>query len=272
MAVNTAVILAAGMGSRLGAIGGSAPKGFLRLGADPIVVESIQQLRSYGIGRVVIVTGYRSEHYERLREEYGAGVETVHNPRYAESGSMYSLYCARACLHGDFLLLESDLIYEPRALEAAIDFPRDNAVLLSGPTVAGDEVYAEVDGARLTDLSKNRAALRNAAGELVGISKISRHLFQCMLRHADRAFETNLQVAYETDTLVAVARTQPVYYSLIPDLCWAEIDDLRHLVRAREQIYPLLTHKRRTAQPGARRAAGWARREEAHDGGAGDES
>ena len=248
MEINTAVILAAGTGSRLGVIGGNAPKGFLRLGADPIIVESIHQLRSSGIGRVVIVTGYRSEYYERLREGYGAGVETVHNPGYAESGSMYSLYCARARLDGDFLLLESDLIYEPRALDAAIGFPGDNVVLLSGPTEAGDEVYAEVDGERLTGLSKNPAALRNVAGELVGISRISRHLFQGMLRQADQAFETSLQVAYETDTLVAVAGTQPVYYSLIPDLCWAEIDDLRHLARAREQIYPQITHRRRAAR------------------------
>jgi choline kinase len=121
-----------------------------------------------------------------------------------------------------------------------ITFPRDNVVLLSGPTSAGDEVYADAEDEHLVALSKDRSALRHVVGELVGISKISRDLFQAMLAAASHAFEQSLKVAYETDTLVTVAHTRPVYYTLLRDLCWGEIDDEEHLARAREQVYPRL--------------------------------
>jgi 2-aminoethylphosphonate-pyruvate transaminase len=45
---------------------------------------------------------------------------------------------------------------------------------------------------------------------------------------------------YETDALVAAARARPVACRLVGDLLWAEIDDERHLERARERVYPAL--------------------------------
>ena len=61
-----------------------------------------------------------------------------------------------------------------------------------------------------------------------------------MLQQAEQMFETSLMVDYESDGLVSVAQYYPVYYTLIPDLLWAEIDDKQHLLRVKEQIYPAI--------------------------------
>lgn len=246
--ITTAVILAAGMGMRLGPVGTTQPKGLLRLGPQPIITESIAQLRHHGITRIVIVTGHRADQLAPLAAT-ASDIVLVHNPRYAESGSMYSLYCARTLLDEPFLLLESDLVYEPRAIAAVLDAPGPDVILLSGPTGAGDEVYAAGDGHRLAGLSKDRAALPNVVGELVGISKISVPLFTHMLAAAERAFQTTLQVAYETDMLIAAAQTIPVAYELIPDLVWTEIDDTAQLERARLHIYPEVVRRRNARSP-----------------------
>jgi 2-aminoethylphosphonate-pyruvate transaminase len=241
MRIQTAVIMAAGMGTRLKALGQSVPKGFLRLGERPIIEESVEKLRQCGIRRIIIITGHLSDYYRRLQERYGPLVITVHNPLYAESGSMYSLYCARDLIDGDFLLLESDLIYERRALEAVISFPKDDVILLSHRTDAGDEVYVETSGGTIIAMSKNKAELgEEIAGELVGISKISRPLFQIMLEKATSLFKNSLKVDYETDALVAAAENYLIYYTVVPDLLWAEIDDENHLLRAKQQIYPAI--------------------------------
>ncbi len=113
--VRTAVILAAGQGTRLDELGRQAPKGFLHLGTRPIVEESIRRLEHVGIERILIVTGHLAEFYDRLAAQYRGLIETVHNPRFAETGSLASLTAARELLDEDFLLLESDLVYEPRA-------------------------------------------------------------------------------------------------------------------------------------------------------------
>jgi 2-aminoethylphosphonate-pyruvate transaminase len=211
VAVTTAVILAAGQGTRLREHVADYPKGFLRIGERPIVEESVLRLAAHGITRVVIVTGYAAGYYEELARARAPLVETVHNAEFAASGSMYSLYCARALVREPFLLLESDLVYEPRALVELLDHPADDAILLSGPTGAGDEVYVEARDGRLVGMSKDRARLGpEVAGELVGISKISAALFGVMQRIAATAFARSLKFDYETDCFVAAARERAI--------------------------------------------------------------
>lgn len=238
MTIKLAVILAAGMGTRLKELGVSRPKGFLQLGDHPIIIESITKLLNSGTERIVIVTGHLAKFYEELKTHYSQ-ITTIHNPLYATSGSMYSLYCARELIDADFLLLESDLIYEQRAISIAIKFPQNNVVILSGKTNAGDEVYVETSGDTITAMSKNFSNLNHLpTGELVGICKISLPLFERMIDYAKTQFTRTLKVDYETNALVGVAQSYPVHYTLIPDLLWAEIDTTNHLSRAKEQVYP----------------------------------
>jgi 2-aminoethylphosphonate-pyruvate transaminase len=237
--ITTAVILAAGQGTRLRDEVRDQPKGCLRLGERPIVEESVLRLAAHGITQVLIVTGFAASHYEALARAHPARVRTVHNPDFAGSGSMYSLYCARGVTDGPFLLLESDLVYEPRALRVLLDHPAPDAVLLSGPTGAGDEVFVETRHGNLVNMSKERGRLgADVAGELVGISKISRDLFVLMQRIAAAAFRRSLQFDYETDCLVAAGRERAIACPLVPDLLWGEIDDPAHLHRVRERVYP----------------------------------
>jgi len=239
MRVRTAVILAAGLGSRLGERGVDQPKGFLKLGQRPIIEESLAKLFMASIEEVVIVTGHCSRYYEELATRTNLGsVRIAHNPLYASSGSMYSLYCARTQIDGAFLLLESDLIFEQAALTETLACPEENCVLTSGFTGSGDEVYIDADGGRLLRMSKNRNELQNIVGELVGVSKISPELFAEMIADAERAFASDLKYDYETDCLVAAARRVPVHCHLVEDLAWAEIDDSLHWQRAQTQVYP----------------------------------
>lgn len=239
MTIQTAVILAAGMGMRLGELNKSCPKGFLTLGDRPIIEESIAKLYRCGVQRIVMVTGYQADYYQVLQACYGDRIITVHNPDYATSGSLYSLYCARHDLQEDFLLLESDLVYEQRALDAVLAAPQKNVILLSGFTQAGDEVYVQGDGDRIQSMSKDPSQLTgDIVGEFVGITKISRALFQRLIAYAEHHLAATRQLAYETDGLVTVAQTYPVHYTRVADLLWGEIDDQNHLHRVKEQIYP----------------------------------
>lgn len=237
--MKTAVILAAGQGTRLRSELADRPKGFLRLGARPIIEESLLRLAAFGVEEIIIVTGFGAAHYEELARSYPGLVRTVYNAEFASSGSMYSLACAGVLTQGPFLLLESDLVYEPRALRVLLDHPAEDVILLSGPTGAGDEVYVHARDGRLLAMSKDRARLGAAvSGELVGISKISASLFALMQRIAAAAFERSLLFDYETDCLVQAASAHDVACALAPGLLWGEIDDPVHLRRAREDLYP----------------------------------
>lgn len=228
------------MGTRLREAHADKPKGFLELDGRTLIDTSIMRLEQAGITDVVIVTGYQAEYYHQLAVRYDGLVRVVHNPDYADSGSMYSLYCARDIIDDGFLLLESDLIYEPRALQVLLDSEHGDAVLLSGPTGAGDEVYVEAPQGLLTRMSKDKSSLDSVAGELVGITKISRGLFALMKHIAKEAFATSLKFDYETDCLVAAAHSWEIHCPVVPDLIWSEIDDPAHLQRVHAHILPRL--------------------------------
>ena len=239
--IQTAVILAAGRGVRMEARGKLMPKGCLRLGDKTIVEEKILRLLEVGIERIVIVTGHLAEQFEPLQGQYNDIVELVHNPYFADSGTLYSLYCARYLVQESFLLLEADILYEPLALTTCLDFPSDNVVLLSGLSETSDECFVETQNGQLRAISKNRDILGSEVlGEMVGISKISASLFAVMLDTAEQHFSRTRHLDYETDWLVSAAMNASISCPVVEQLVWCEIDDDTHLYRAKNEIYPAL--------------------------------
>lgn len=237
--VEQAVILAAGMGTRLRNVLSSVPKGFLEINGVPIIEQSIQKLLKTGIKRIIIVTGHMSDFYDKLKVEYPE-IETVKNDIYANSGSMYSFYAARTLIDDGFLLLESDLIYDVSALEVLQKDRRENIILLSGKTGSGDEVYVETSDNRIRNLSKKREELQSVTGELVGISKFSLPMYGKLIENAERMFADSLKVEYE-QCIVETAADQTIEYLLMENLLWAEIDNEDHLKRAKEVIADNIT-------------------------------
>lgn len=239
--VTSAVILAAGRGQRIRPSFPDAPKGFLRLGERPIVEESIERLLHAGVSDIVIVTGYAAAYYEELASKYPDVVRLVHNERFADSGSLYSLYRARELVSGPFLLLESDLVYETRALSTLLELDSSDAMLLSGPTNAGDEVYVATQDGCLQGMSKDPSTLSAPViGEFVGISKISDRLLEELVRVAEGLFGNSLRWDYEFHGLERAAKRVKIPCTVVSDLVWTEIDDEAQFEHARDRVYPLL--------------------------------
>ena len=240
--IRMAVILAAGMGLRLKERGKLMPKSCLCLGEKSIIEESILRLLGAGIQRIVIVTGHLAEHFEAMKARYGESVELIYNPHFADSGSMFSLYCARHCVDESFLLLEADLVYERRALTTCLEHPSDNVLLLAGFSNTSDEYFVETRNDQLMEISRNRERLgAEVRGEMVGICKISLSLFSLMLETAEERFRTTRHLGYEMDWLVSAARDVPITCPVVEDLVWCEIDDETQLAHARDRIYPVVS-------------------------------
>jgi len=237
--LGTAVILAAGRGTRLADVAGDRPKCLITIGDKPIVLESIEKLRRHGLSRIILVAGHGATQVEDICRSAGSGVEVVINDRFAETGSMWSFCCAAGRCDGPFLLLESDLIYEDRALDEVLGGAEADVVLVSGPTSAGDEVWIEADDrANLVAMSKDRGRLgADPIGELVGITRISHRLCRAMVAAAEERGAATSVVDYE-DCLTDAAAGHPVSCRLVPDLAWTEIDTPEHFAHARDVVHP----------------------------------
>ena len=230
--ITQAVILAAGMGVRLKELNRGIPKGFISLADDvPIIEHSIEALLACGISDIIIVTGFMDEYYENLSSKYPQ-IKTVRNEKFSETGTMYSLWCARKLINTDFILLESDLIFETRAISELLESPVKNSLLITGKTEAGDEVYVEADGDSVKQISKDKKVLGSIVGEFIGVSRLSYDFYLKLIPIAEESFESDLKVSYDMDCFVTVADKTPLGFLKIENLLWAEIDDALQLKRA----------------------------------------
>jgi 2-aminoethylphosphonate-pyruvate transaminase len=229
--------MAGGLGSRLKDKTALMPKGFIEIGGMPIVEQSVRKLFAAGIEEIIIGTGHCAEWYERLAVQY-PGIRLAKNEGYAETGSMGTLACCAPLVYGDFLLLESDLLYDAIGLTVLINETHDNVLLASGATGSGDEVYLESDAAGfLVRNSKNRTAIVRLAGELVGISRVQKYALDQMVSYMNAHRSDEPKMEYETAMSAVSTQSVRIFIRKIEYFLWREIDDASHLTMA-EALYP----------------------------------
>lgn len=240
--VRTAVILAAGMGTRLGERTKNHPKGMLVIEKKPIVEESICKLIETGIEEIVIGTGYLAEAYAGLALQYPQ-IKCVRNDKYEKTGSMYTLYNLKDHISSDILLLECDLIYEKSSLQLLIKNKEPDVILANELTGSKDEVFIETDENHLlVNMSKNRQNLNGIYAELVGITKISYKTFQAMCDYAAASLDVRPKLNYE-DALVGISKNINLYVQKLNNFAWCEIDNEHHLFQAKHYVYPIIKAK-----------------------------
>ena len=137
------------------------------------------------------------------------------------------------------MILESDLVYAPQGLAAAL--AGGSRLVTSGPTGAGDEVYVWTGaGDALNLISKDRAARADTPfGELVGITALDAEAVAAMRGVAPRVLAETPAEHYEMG-LVALGQDRAVPCVRIDDLPWAEVDDEAMLARAERLVMPRL--------------------------------
>ncbi len=235
--INTAVILAAGMGTRLVDIIGNKPKGLLRIAGQELILHSLENLKRFGIENIILVAGYEEKQIiNKLQDNY-PDIKYLTNEIYEKTGSMHSLFLTEGEINTDFLLLESDIYYEKRALSSLLNLDKPDGVLISGKTCSGDEVYIFGENDQINHISKIVDEEREIQGELVGISKISLKLFQEMCRFYTENISIPANYHYE-DCFSDISKRQKLDYLKIDDLAWTEIDDPTHYQRAMDIIVP----------------------------------
>lgn len=234
--IKTALIMAAGLGTRFGKMTETMPKGFIEVSGISMIERSIETLITCGIERIIIGTGYKKEKYEELQRKYPQ-IETCFSPKYAETNSMYTLWNTRNQVgEDDFLLLESDLIFEMKAIQALLESSWTDIMLISPVIKFQDQYYVESnDSDVLTACSVIKDEV-NVKGELVGIHKLSNSFYRKMCDEYAKVIEDKPKLGYEYMLLSMSKEVSPVYVLKMEGLQWYEIDDEQDLKYAEENI------------------------------------
>ena len=130
-----AMILAAGMGRRLGKITENKTKGMVEVNGKSLLERSLDILTSFAnIKRIVLVVGFAQEGVKKVfgNSWNGKKILYVENPDFDKTNNIYSLYLAKELFsEDDTILLESDLIFEKGLIEKLIESNEKDQVLVS---------------------------------------------------------------------------------------------------------------------------------------------
>ncbi len=231
-----AVILAAGMGTRLRPLTDSMPKCLVPVGGRSLLLRTLDAVAEAGIQEAVVVSGYLSVLVEREVGQAPIECRVVYNPHYDDYNNYYSLLVARDAVAGrPFVKLDGDVIFEPEVLRRVTTGPGWIRVGVDVREDLGEEemkVLADGRG-RILGLSK---AIRpaEAAGESVGIEYVGPEAADAVFEELARMEREAIHHEYYEFAYDRLARAgRDLRLVDLSDLRWTEIDDLADLERAR---------------------------------------
>ena len=238
--ITTALLLAAGKGSRLFPITKDAPKCLTLVNETSMLDRLITNLKEQGFKHLIVVTGYKKEAIIDFlgTEKDGLSIEYVHNPIYATTNNIYSLWLARNVIKTPFVLFESDLVLETSLLDKMV-FADKMAVAkmqkwLNGTTVSVNNenlVTHFQEGTKEVYSDTRYKTVNIYSFSLLTWSKISKKLNQYIS-------EGSLNCYYETVFANMIDEKsislEAVYFD---DKPWYEIDTILDLTEA-EKLFP----------------------------------
>ncbi len=243
--VTTALILAAGTGSRLYPLTQSKPKCLTMVNGTSILDRLVNCLNKNGFKRLIVVTGHL-EHC--IREHLGtkAGnitVEYIFSPLYKTTNNIYSLWMARKLIHEPFLLVESDLVFDESLLDDMC-YPDSIAVGRMQPWMNGSTVT----------VNKFKQVKAFQSGPAV----LSNEIRYKTVNIYSFLHSSWLAVAERLDQHISAGRVNDYYETVFADMAadgdlslqtvsfdskpWFEIDTLADLAEA-EKLFPTDKYK-----------------------------
>lgn len=229
-----AIILAAGMGKRLGELTKNNTKCMVSVNGERLIDRMLTQLSSRSLSRVVIVVGYKkNELISHIGDRYDdrIKIEYVHNDIYDKTNNIYSLALAKQyMLEEDTLLLESDLIFDDNMLDLIINNPYPNLAL-----VAKYETW--MDGT-MVRISEDNDIMSFIPKKAFKYSEIEHYYKTCNIYKFSREFSSTQYVPFLEAYSKAMGNNE-YYEQVLRVLTALDRSDLKALPITNEKWYEI---------------------------------
>ncbi len=243
MKTTAAVILVAGIGSRLRPITDDRPKALVDLGGETILGRAVRLLAEYGVRKIILATGYREDAVKAAMAVQSASlaltVEYCKNPAFDRTQNSVSLALCRVKVGTDaFFKLDGDVVFQRQVLERLDASGAGLAVAVdAGRTLDAEAMKVTTSGQRITAFGKG-IDLTASAGESIGIERISAVASDTLFGALDRTIAGGETGLYYEDVYSQLILRGELEAEAVPvrDLPWTEVDDFTDLERARDLV------------------------------------
>lgn len=233
-----AVILVAGIGSRIKPLTDNTHKSLLKVGSETILGRMIENLLREKITKIAFVTGYRadqikgfvSNNFPELRPQY------IHNDKYLETNTGYSVLLAKDFIGSDtFVKFDGDVVFEPEVLKNILKNPNPNCLCIDrNIRLESEEVKVTVAPDNLVKEVGKKLDPKQADGESIGIEKLSPKASKVFFEELQLLMNDhkNWQKYYDDTYTTLVKKNVPLAAVDVSGLKWVEIDTHTDLKKA----------------------------------------
>jgi L-glutamine-phosphate cytidylyltransferase len=218
-----AIIMAAGVGSRLKEINRDRPKCLIEAGGVSLISRSVSLLRRRGITDITVITGYKSE---LIQQELQERVKYLHNPYFQVTNSIASLWLARDLLCDDVILMNADLYYEGAVLDTAIA-QTGHAVMLSDCTRIDDADFRFSVRGRCIVKTGNKLSNQETDCEYVGIVRIDKSFIVAFTKRLEEMIvRGDFRNWWEGVLYAFIDDGVDIFHKDVDGAFWTEVDHL----------------------------------------------
>jgi len=225
-----AIILAAGIGSRIRPLTDNCPKSLLKIGDKTIIEMMISHIQGCNIEEIIFVTGYRENQLKEYIKTTFPNLKSsfVTNEKYAETNTGFSLMLAKDFVqNSDFVKFDADVVFDKEILKKLVECEQENVFCIDKNIhLAAEEIKVIVDdNNKITHISKT-VDPQKAMGESIGIEKIGKTTAKILFEELELMMKDpkNYQEYYE-GAYERLVKNGEFFYALdITGSKWVEID------------------------------------------------
>ncbi len=237
-----AIILAAGIGSRIRPMTDNCPKCLLRIGGITILERMISHIKSCGIKDVIFVLGYCQEQIkETVKTKFPElNAHFVTNNYYANTNTGFSLMLAKDFIKDSaFIKFDADVVFEKAILKKLIACNDANCLCIDKNIhLDAEEIKVIINNQNRVLKASKTADPKAAVGESIGIEKIDSSAAMLLFSELETMMEDkkNHQDYYESSYNRLIEKNIPFHALDISGLKWTEIDTIDDFIKA-EKIF-----------------------------------
>ena len=245
-----AIIIAAGMSSRLLDLTDEKPKCMLEIGNKTLLQRQIEIFHQCGIDKIVVIRGYKKEKINYT------GVKYVYNKNYRRNNILESLMSAESEMDGEFICSYSDILYQKKVVEKLLKSKRDISLIVDTDWAkqykdrllhpVEEAENAVVENGKVVKIGKSMD-IKKVHGEFIGLAKFSKKGAETLKKEYGKLRKRiginapfhkalSLERAYLTDMIQELIDKGNTVSNVDIEGCWMELDTIEDFRKAEKMI------------------------------------
>lgn len=215
-----AIIIAAGRATRLLPLTKEIPQCLLEVNNKPILERHLDLLNMVGIKDISVICGHLANKVEAFCQKLG--VSTLHNPFYDVSGMAMTLWIAKESLKRGFILLYSDVLFDPKIVEGLLKNKGDICLAIKKDGLREEAEKVIERGGIIENVIKDKIERGNS--EFIGIAKFSKIGAKKLIEELNKIAKINLNASF-TDVIARLIKKGEVVTAYdTKDMRFVDID------------------------------------------------